>query len=76
MKGKLHKINIKDFKLSTTKKVEKALSHLNEKGELIKDKYYDVRPDEFESIDEYLKINNLERKKKRKKVKSKRCKCK
>jgi|WetSurMetagenome_2_1015567.scaffolds.fasta_scaffold40832_3 hypothetical protein len=71
------KINLKDFNLSTNKliTIEKAASHINDKGELIKDKYYSIgnRPEIYLSDD-------MERKKKRKKSKAKRktkgCGCK
>jgi hypothetical protein len=70
-----HKINLDDFKLSSTKKIQKALSHLNEKGELVKDRYYNNR----DVSDIYLE-GDEERKNKKKRVKAKRkkkgCGCK
>jgi hypothetical protein len=71
-----HKIDLKDFKLSSTKKIEKSLSHINDKGDLIKDRDYSINT---KSADVYYP--DVERKKKMKhKTKAKRkkkgCGCK
>jgi hypothetical protein len=82
MKTKFHKLDLKDFKISNPKKVEKAISHINEKGNLIKDRDYHIKPDGYETMETYIEqmTKSEDRKRKRSKIKSKRkkkgCGCK
>jgi len=74
-----HKVNIKDFNISNPKKTSKASSHINEKGNIIKNKYYDIKYDDMDIMENYKTIDDLiERKRKKKNPKSKRkgCGCK
>jgi hypothetical protein len=79
MKPIFHKINLNDFKLSNTKKIEKAISHIDNGGNLIKDKDYPPRNDIID-IDTLGSPKFEERKRKIKRTKAKRktkgCGCK